>query len=73
MLNEKLRQMLKERSPMSRIIVLLYGFITISLGSSPGDGPFSPGGLLVIGIYDQKPKIQNRLSDTGVLLTIFEY
>ena len=63
----------KERSPMSRIILSLYGFITISLGSLPDSFPLDPGGLVVIGFYDQKPDIKNRINDNGILLTIFEY
>lgn len=58
---------------MSRIILSIYVFITVSLGSLPDSFPFTPGGLLVIGVYDQKPDIKRRLDDNGILLTMFEY
>ena len=73
MLNVKHKLIQKGENVMSRIILSLYGFITISLGSLPDSFPLSPGGALVIGIYEQKPNIKNRVTDTGILLTMFEY
>jgi len=58
---------------MSRIVLSLYVFITVSLGSLPDSFPLTPGGLVVIGFYDQKPDIKNRIDDNGILLTMFEY
>ena len=58
---------------MSRVILSLYGFITISLGSLPDSFPLAPGGLLVIGVYDKKPDVKHNLDHNGILLTMFEY
>jgi len=50
-------------------------FITFSFGSLPGEAnePEDLGGFFVIGLHDSKPEIKSRITQNGILITMFEY
>lgn len=46
-------------------------YIAFGLGSLP-DTPPTEGGMLVISIYDEKPRVERRVTESSVFLFTFE-